>query len=411
MNVVRVSSRVRLDSYRQSTAHDYGDFTMRPLRILTVDAFCGAWIADEQVSSPPDIQSNRKDSSLSHSPKGRFIIIGDIHGCAEEFHLLLQKLQYKPPQDSDSDLESDILFLAGDLVGKGANTDSFKLVQQAHDGCFMSVMGNHEAGLLNTIHRLQAEEEKESKPHLNADGQGSTDQPALSEGNNAEDLARAFLEDSAIDYRHWLASLPHIIHLPLVHPESFSSTHHQDILAGAQPIDHIVIVHAGLNPCVPLWGQGTNDVMNMRRLVSKPLQPDHADCDDVPFDKLQADRTWVADERWLSYWDGRVCHNSTWTDKCEYGQHIVHDFDDENNASQLSNCHVVFGHDASTGLRDGVQLNPHGTGLDTGCVYGGELSALVLAWRRELDVDGHPRITIDSREIVSVPAVRMRQKP
>jgi hypothetical protein len=106
------------------------------------------------------------------------------------------------------------------------------------------------------------------------------------------------------------------------------------------PEHELLIVHAGLVPGVPLHEQRPEDLMYLRTLGQRQRKV-----------------------LWGTRYDGPP--------------------------------HVVFGHHAVEGL----QLHSHATGLDTGCVYGGRLSALVL---REGEKPPRARDRLDA--IVSVPA-------
>ncbi|HXT99184.1 MAG TPA: metallophosphoesterase [Polyangia bacterium] len=98
-----------------------------------------------------------------------------------------------------------------------------------------------------------------------------------------------------------------------------------------------IVVHGGLVPGIPLAQQTRDHLLNLRSITAEG-EPSKR-IDGAP---------------WATLWHGPE--------------------------------HVVFGHDAVRGL----QQHPFATGLDTGCVYGRQLTALVLP----------------SKELVSVPAAR-----
>jgi hypothetical protein len=114
----------------------------------------------------------------------------------------------------------------------------------------------------------------------------------------------------------------------------------------ALPAHEALVVHAGLVPGVPLEAQDPMAMVSMRNLVK------NADGTFRPTEKEEPGAT-----AWAPEWRGPP--------------------------------HVYFGHDAKRGL----QRAPHATGLDTGCVYGGALSAAILERGKEV-------------QIVSVPAQR-----
>ena len=217
---------------------------------------------------------SKKQSTLQTTSE-RTIIIGDIHGCLDEFKELLKKVKYNSA--------SDRLILTGDLISKGPY--SFETLQLARTLNAEVVTGNHELAFLLYL-------KNKKRPYKSFYALKQRMLPQLEE------------------WIHWLENLPLYIEE-----------------------DDFIVVHAGLHPS-----------------QHPEKTPPHI---------LTTIRTW--DGR------GETLHTScdpAWFDLYQ------------------GNKLVVFGHWAQRGLI--VQHNV--IGLDSGCVYGNALSALILPKRQIIQI-------------------------
>lgn len=202
---------------------------------------------------------------------GRTILVGDVHGCADELDELFDRVALA---------RDDNAIMVGDLIARGP--DPQRVLEIVREVGARSVRGNHEERLLRWRKRRRA------------------DRPLA----HASALGRIAAQLTAPDWE-LLESLPLYLQVP----------------------EHgLLVVHAGLVPGTPLQRQTLEDLLWLRGITSRGLPTERRD------------------------------HGTLW------------------GALYEGPPHVVFGHNAQTA----PQLHPWATGIDTGCVYGGALTAMVL---------------------------------
>eukprot|EP00906_Rhabdomonas_costata_P030966 RCo043769 len=239
---------------------------------------------------------------VPENPGGRVVIIGDIHGCIEEFEELLAKVNFVP--------EMDILVLTGDLVGKGPAP--LKVIDKAISLKAWLTLGNHDYSLLRWHAAQQISED------------------TLSAGSSFSSELRGLSRSLTAAQVHYFRSASHILEIP----------HHG-----------VLVAHAGLVPGIPAPQQNAYTVMHMRNLARQHELGGTK--------KEDEQEQWVGleevdeGEAWGAMWPGPET--------------------------------VVFGHDA----RRRLQQHRFAVGLDTGCVYGGELTAFVLPGSTLVSVSAH----------------------
>lgn len=341
----------------------------------------------------------------------RLIIVGDVHGHLPELKRLLEKIDF----DKQA---GDHLILVGDLLNKGP--DSPGVVQFAMDVGAHAVRGNNEDRILLAVEALRSnkvpreelhrEESVDASPK-EATGEGEKQSPPSDRNETLPNLLKTDF-DTAVSLTEtqiaWLSSLPVILELG-----HFSNAAELPWNAGS-----IVVAHAGLVPDVPLDEQDPWAVANMRSLV---YSPDDLEKENLRKAVVKAARkrvrgqppNWPVTDEQMDEELRRLAaqaHSPTSSKTPAESQRsktvpiesIEGDLWREawnrrqnQRQSPSERIVVVYGHDAKAGLQvePVVNIRERGVkdgdgdvilgvryafGLDSGCVYGKHLTALVI---------------------------------
>lgn len=219
----------------------------------------------------------------------RTIVIGDVHGCLDELDELVRTLEIQ---------KSDRVISVGDMIDRGP--DPVGVVRRVRENGWEAVIGNHEdraiKWLRNESMRRDAGRPNNMRPPF---------EPRRLEWESlsGEDIG-------------WLWRLPSSI--------SFGSW---------------TVVHAGIEPCLPLAKQDYDQLLRIRYVDShgRHVTPDP--------EKLFAQPE--GSRRWAEAWGGPQS--------------------------------VIYGHSVFESVQvDEPSLGVRCLGIDTGCVYGKLLTAAVI---------------------------------
>ncbi|KZF22987.1 Metallo-dependent phosphatase [Xylona heveae TC161] len=209
---------------------------------------------------------------------------------------------------------TDHLILTGDIVAKGPDTPG--VVQLARDFKASCVRGNHEDRLLLTYNAMRSGRIALKGPE--EDPNTEVDDMDEESFNKGDYKYRALVKQLSKEQITYLKSCPVILRIGQ--------------LSG---MGEVVVVHAGLLAGVPLLRQDPFNVMHMRTVDLETHVPS-AGREGTPWEKL-------------------------------WNKHQA-------KASKKSRTTVVYGHDAKRGLN----IQQYSKGLDSACVTGGQLTALVI---------------------------------
>jgi bis(5'-nucleosyl)-tetraphosphatase (symmetrical) len=251
-------------------------------------------------------------------------VIGDVHGCYDQFIKLLDKIDYNSQEDK--------IILTGDLVNRGP--ESLKVLNYCMaDKNITSVLGNHDLYLLYLMNSNQ--------------GKG--------------DLKKVVEEENNMQIFEWLITRPLIIQI--------SNQANQN---------KFIVTHAGIPE---IWSiekaqdLGEEVSIALTKNATKVLQamwgdePNSWNESLVGNDRHRIIINYLTRMRFLGNAASMDFENTSIIAKEGYKPWFHY----KSESYKKMNQYYVFGHWASL---NGQTDNPNFIGLDTGCVWKGELTAL-----------------------------------
>jgi bis(5'-nucleosyl)-tetraphosphatase (symmetrical) len=268
-------------------------------------------------------------------------VIGDLQGCAHEAGLLLERIA----ADAHAMEEARILFV-GDLINRGPESLTalrrMKALSESSAGRVDALLGNHDLHLLAVAAGVQ-------------------------QASRSDTLDEILAAPDRDELMAWLRRRPL-----------------------AMFVDAHLLVHAGVPP---QWS--AEQTMRLAAEVEEVLrgdgwvdflaqmygnQPDRWDDALTGIERLRCIVNALTRMR-LCWPDGRMDFLHKESDKGPEGSSLLPWFDVP--GRRTADVTVVFGHWSALGL----VLRPNLVGLDSGCVWGGKLTAVCLDDRTLLQVD------------------------
>ena len=276
-------------------------------------------LAATAAAADKESERSDEDCKMNNQKKKNILVVGDVHGCYNE----LLDLHNKALNENDQ-IPFQYVILVGDLCNKGP--ESAKVIRHVRlSSNWFSVRGNHDDGALSA---------------------------ALGGRSRLQKNKYQWVEALSDDDVQFMADLPYTIKIP----GDFFGVGEIKF----EQNDDTIIVHAGLIPNREIETQEIKTMITIRDLLPR-------------YDE---------DDKFTHYEYYEKRKGGIIEDGCNDTKAICKD-NKENEpvpwGTAWNGPFVIFGHDAKRKL----QMYDNAIGLDTGAVYGGMLTGLILSSNTE----------------------------